>query len=371
MDQPKPAPPNTAPPRHKRITISDVAEALGVTKGTVSRALNGYADINEATRLRVQKKALELGYRPLAHAQAIRTGRVRSLGLVLQVAENDGHRPFLADFLAGITQGVGDEGWTLTVASAGSDADVLDRMNQLLEEQKADGFILPRTLVRDPRIDLLRTQHVPFVLYGRTEDETDCAWYDIRGGRAMHDAVERLVGFGHRRIGFINGGVEFNYSRLRLAGYFEGLAHAGLTSDPALVRSGAVTEAQGAAAAQELMRLPTPPTALICAVDRAALGAYGGLAELGLRAGSDVSIIGYDGIPEGAYAQPPLTTFSVDSRKAGERLAHILIERIRGAAADTLRETDAALLVARASDGPCQWAPQDLAAKIRVPPKHP
>ena len=123
-----------------RVKISDVAEALGMTKGTVSRALNGYPDIAEATRLRVRRKAEAMGYRPLAQAQGIRTGRTRTLGLVLQTDKPGAERPFISDFLAGITSAASAENWTLTVAtSAGGDA-MLTTMERLVQERKSDGF---------------------------------------------------------------------------------------------------------------------------------------------------------------------------------------------------------------------------------------
>ena len=87
----------------KRATIADVARALDLTKSTVSRAMNGYPDIAQATRLRVQRMAEEMNYQPLSHAQAIKTGFTRSLGLVLQLSDHDAHRPFLAEFLAGVS----------------------------------------------------------------------------------------------------------------------------------------------------------------------------------------------------------------------------------------------------------------------------
>src|SRR6056297_4238814 len=89
--------------RSARVTINDVARELGLAKGTVSRALDGYPDISDSTRNRVARMADRLGYAPLAHAQAIRTGRVRAIGIVLQIGEHDAQRPFLADFLAGVT----------------------------------------------------------------------------------------------------------------------------------------------------------------------------------------------------------------------------------------------------------------------------
>ena len=197
-----------ARPGARRVKISDVAEALGLAKGTVSRALNGYPDIAEATRLRVTRAAERMGYRPLAQAQAIRTGRARALGLVLNAGRADAHKPFLTDFLDGISRAASEESWTLTVATAMDEADEVATLARLVDERKVDGFILPRTKLHDPRIDLLRERAVPFILYGRTADPTGCAWFDIAGEEAMAAAIDRLQAAGHRRIGFINGGTE-------------------------------------------------------------------------------------------------------------------------------------------------------------------
>lgn len=338
--------------RYPRVTISDVSAAVGLTKSTVSRALNGYPDISSTTRERVRSTAARMGYRPLSHAQAIRTGRARALGLVIQIDDHDAHRPFLTDFLAGISFVASGEGWTITVATADGEAATLATMRRLLDEHKVDGFILPRTLVEDPRIALLRGQDVPFVMFGRTRDPAGCAWYDIRSEDAMADAVRRLASLGHRRIAFVNGGARYQYSRLRLAGYREGLAGAGIDEDPQLVRSGALTPDDGAAAAESLLDLPRPPTAVVFAVDAAALGLYRAARRRGLRVGPHLSVVGYDGIPDGSHADPPLSTYAVDIRRAGERLARMLIERVRGADPEGLRETAPATFVDRGSITP-------------------
>ncbi len=355
---------NTA--RKRKVTITDVAAALGLTKGTVSRALNNYPDISDRTRKRVEKQAERMGYRPLSHAQAIRTGRTRSLGLVLQADAPDAQRPFLADFLAGITMEASAKGWSLTVATADSPANMLATLERLIEEHKADGFILPRTMVEDARVRLLRAAHVPFVLYGRTRDDTDCAWFDILGEEAMRDAVLRLAGFGHRRIGFVNGGDAYTYAAVRLKGYRAGLAAAGIGPDPELEQTNAVTPQDGAAATAQLLDLQNPPTAILFAMDMAALGAYDAAAARGVQIGRELSVIGYDGVPEGAYASPPLTTFNVDTRRAGERLAHLLIARIRGADPVTLRECEKARLLVRHSDAPPAVSSKELARMVRV-----
>lgn len=356
-----PGPQAVAP---SRVTITQLSEALGLSKSTVSRALNDYPDISEGTRLRVRKSAEAMGYRPLSHAQAIKTGRVRALGLVVQIGDHDSQRPFLADFLAGITVAASAEGWTLTLATADTEADAVATMERLIDDRKADGFILPRTLSRDRRVELLRRRDVPFVMFGRTEQPDGCAWFDIAGEAAMCDAVMRLAGLGHRRIGFVNGGPQYNYSRLRLQGYREGLLAAGIGEDPALIRSGALRTEDGARETRWLLSLDRPPTAVVFAVDHAALGLYRACAELGLAVGSDLSVISYDGVPDGAYVSPPLSSFAVDTRAAGQRLAELLIARIRGAAPETLRETAPAAFADRGSAGPPRLSPEELAARL-------
>ena len=352
-------------PSNRRVTIDDVAGHLALTKGTVSRALNGYPDIAESTRLRVQRAAKTLGYRPLSHAQAIRTGRVRSVGLVLQVNEHDGHRPFLAEFLAGVTEAATSEDWTMTLSMARSDAETLRLMQSLVRENKADGFIVPRTYLDDARIDFLRAERVPFVLYGRTRNQDSCAWYDVSGEDAMADAVARLHRLGHRRIGFVQGGRGYTYAALRLEGYKRGLQGCGLPFDPDLVGAPSLNPAEGSRAARGLLALSSPPTALLCAVDLAAIGVYAAAEDLGLRIGHDLSVIGYDGIPEGALVRPALTTFSVDSRQAGHRLTQILIALIRGDAPDRHRDISQARFLERGSHGVPAHEPAALAGLLR------
>lgn len=335
-----------------RVTISDMADALGMTKSTVSRAMNGYSDISEATRLRVKRMAEKLNYQPLSHAQAIKTGRTRSLGLVLQLSDHDSQRPFLAEFLAGVSAGASNEGFTLTVASADDHAHLIEIFRSLLRDGKADGFILPRAMVKDERVRMLRDADVPFVLFGRQDNADGCAWYDVRGEDAMFDAVQHLASLGHKRIGFINGGVIYSYAGLREIGFADGMAAAGLMLDTDLIIEDVVTTVEGAIAAEQLLSHDAPPTAIICATDRAALGVYQAAQARGLTIGRELSVVAYDGIQDGMHAVPPLTTFSVDNREAGVQLATLLIRRVRGEPPETLRKTVPAKFLLRGSTGP-------------------
>ena len=347
-----------------RVTISDLAEHLSLTKGTVSRALNDYPDIADGTRLRVRNAADRLGYRPLSHAQAIRTGRVRSIGLVFDVHEHDAHRPFLADFLAGLSASAAQRDWTLTVATAATEDDTARLLSKLYEERKVDGFILPRTYARDERVATLRASGVPYVLFGRTEDTENTALFDILGEDAMAEAVARLVGLGHKRIGFVPGRQGYMFTRLRYEGYKAGLAAAGLSFDPDLVAAPAVSRADGQISARQMLDLAEPPTAIVYTVDQAALGAYASASELGLTIGQDVSVLSYDGIPEGSLMSPPLSTYRVDMREAGMRLGELLIRVIQGEPAGELQEFAQARFLERGSHGPCVCTPAELAKRV-------
>lgn len=323
---------------HRRVTLADVSDALGMNKSTVSRALNDYSDISETTRTRVRKMSDQMGYRPLSSAQAIRTGHSRSLGLVIQLADHDAHRPFLAEFLAGLSRGASAKGWTLTVATADTPEATTDTIKTMIKDGKADGFVLARTLLDDARITLMRRENIPFVLFGRSLDPVGCAWHDVLSEDAMRDAVLRLANLGHTKIGFINGGMHYTYGPLRLEGFRAGLSQAGLSCDAAHIKQGALTQSDGQAAAREILLTDEPPTAIVCALDTVALGVYRAAQELGLDIKRDISIIGYDGTPEGAQVSPQLSTFFVDHTESGCRLSDLLIRRIKGEDLSALRE---------------------------------
>jgi LacI family transcriptional regulator len=348
-----------------RVTISDVSDALGVTKSTVSRALNDYSDISETTRLRVRRMAEKMGYHPLSHAQAIRTGQSKSLGFVVQMGDHDAQRPFLAEFLAGLSQGASAEGWTLTIAASDSDEATTQIFTDMIRNRKADGFVLPRSMVADPRVAMLRDADVPFVLFGRSLEPEGCAWFDVLGERAMADAVRYLAELGHQRIGFINGGMQYTYGALRQDGFEQGMMRAGLASHVDHVRQGAMTMDAGEDAAMQILGSEVPPTAIVCAVDMAALGVYRAVEKLGLRIGKDVSVIAYDGIPEGAHLRPPLSTHAVDFTLAGQRLSALLIQRIKGGDPEELRETVEATFLNRGSTGPPILSSEALAQAIQ------
>lgn len=351
-------------PNIKRVKIVDLAQSLNLSKGTISRALNDYPDISDSTKLRVRKQAKVMGYIPLSSAQAIKTGRVRALGLVLRVDSHDSHHAFLTDFLDGVSRSAGVRNWTLTVATATSDEDELQTFRRLIAERKVDGFIITRCLTNDTRIKMLDEGNIPHILYGRIKSATPYSYFDISGETAIESAVFKLIELGHRNIGFVNGPEKINFARMRREGYLNGLRKNGVSADSSLIISDVLTLEQGNCATHKLLNADTPPTAIIYSLDTAALGGYQAAENYNLVVGKDISFIGYDGISEGRYAKPALSTFEVDTRHAGERLATMLIDQIRGVELETLFEMQDAKFVSRGSDGAPHITSEELAHRI-------
>lgn len=351
-------------PTKSGVTLNTLARELGLAKSTVSRALNGYPDIAEQTRKRVRSAADRCGYRPSSTARNLKRGRVDTVGVVLTGEGPDIASPFFIQFLRGVTRALDREGLDLMVATAPGPGRWRETYDRLIASRKVDGFIVTRIETRDPRVAYLRQRGVPFVTHGRTENPSQFAWFDMDNRRAFREATERLAAFGHRRIGLIAAPGAFNFARERLNGYREARDALGLEAEPGLIRRAGLHAGDGRAAAEALMAMARPPTALLCVRDEVAIGATSAITARGLRVGQDLSVIGYDDVPHAEFISPPLTTYSQESEAAGVRVSELLVQRMRGVRAKDLQELRPAKLIERASDGPPAQTPESLRALL-------
>ncbi len=338
-------------PRAK-ITIDQLARKLELAKSTVSRALNGYPDISEETRERVQKAALESGYVASSMARNLKRGRVDTVGIVLAGEALDISNPFIVQFLSGTTHILQNRGIDLLVANASEPQLWQETYDRLIVSRKVDGFIVMRTESDDPRISYLLEKNVPFVAFGRTESAQNFAWLDIDCGGAAADAVRHLAALGHQRIGHITASRKVNFARLRHHAIKQAITELGWQYDPSLVVNAGLTAEDGQRASCQLMALEHPPTALICDLDLLAFGAIAALRDLGLQAGRHVSVIGYGDVPFAGLHSPALSTYSQDAEMAGRWIAEMLLALVNGTAPEILQRLRPATFVQRASDGP-------------------
>lgn len=348
------------------MTLTRIARNLGISVTTVSRALGGYEDVAAATRQRVAAEARRIDYRPNQIARRLRGGRSGAVGVVLPSVPGHFDDPFFLRLLAATGPRLAEVGMDLLVtASPHSAPDELRAYRHLAEERRVDGILFARTRVHDERAAYLIEAGIPFVSHGRTGLAQAHAFVDIDGEAACRDATGRLIGFGHERIGLINASETYMFAHHRRAGWHAALRTAGLAGGP--VAHVEPTEENGFLTAKAMIEAEAPPTALLCATDRLAVGALHAAKAAGLRVGEDISIIGYDNLPLATYTDPPLTTIEQSIARAARRMVEMLLALIGGADPAVLREIWPARLIPRSSDGP---APASRTAETRGMPQN-
>ena len=336
----------------REVSLKSLSRQLGLTEGTVSRALNGYTDISARTRERVRDAARELGYEPNSAARRLALGTAECIAYVLPWQSTHIADPFLGELLDGISAVLSEHGWDLTVTVPRSEADELATIRRLAKTGRVNGIVISRTLGIDPRVDALRATKLPFITHGRTLQSDDHAWLDVDNFEAARRATAHLAGLGHRRVAHIHGPLKYNFASQRLAGYRHALTEAGLEPNEALEAASETTLETGYEAMKLLLASRNRPTAVVCVADMVAIGAMKAIRESGMAPGREISVIGYDGIPMGEHTYPALTTMAQPLASAGSQLARMLMAVIAGGDPTTQQQIIPAELVRRQTDSP-------------------
>ena len=277
------------------MNLKELAEALGLSQTTVSRALDGYPEVAEATRRRVLEAAERFNYRPNSRAKALATGRAMAIGHVIPKSKSSVMvNPIFAEFLAGASETYTGVGYDI-VLSLVEDGDEERAYRDMAAKRMVDGVVVFMTMVNDPRIPLLKELGLPFVVHGRATGMTDAySWVDVNNMRSFRRATEFLVDLGHSRIALVNGPESYAFAVRRRDGYLAGLQSRGLEPDPSIMLQEEMTEQYGFRAMTELLSRPDPPTAYLSASMITTLGMRRATDSAGLRLGRDISLITYD-----------------------------------------------------------------------------
>ena len=277
------------------MNLKELATKLGLSPTTVSRALNGYPEVNETTRERVMAAAKRHNYRPNTRAIRLATGRALAVGHVIPLAtRHEIVNPIFADFIAGAGETYSRNGYDM-ILSVVPDESEEQAYRDLKSRGSADGVILHAPRMNDSRIPLLHEIGIPFVVHGRaTGTDLPYSWVDVNNRRAFERATNFLLDLGHLRIGLVNGLEFMDFAIRRRTGYVDALAARGLSPDPALMASDEMTEISGYRAASAMLDLPAPPTAFLVASMISGMGVRRAIEERGLRMGRDISVIIHD-----------------------------------------------------------------------------
>ena len=313
------------------ITIHDLAKKLNLSITTVSRALDGYSDVSEETRKRVEAAAREIGYEPSFAARQLRRKRADAIGYILPTSSPRFTDPFYVSFLTGLCDEIASWNLDLIVTSSPPDSEKEKHQYiQWIQGQRVDGIVINRTRMDDWRIDYLIQNDIKFVSLGKDKDATEYPHVDVLDQEGMERLVAHLVEKGHRRIAFIGASPDLALHANRLKGYQNGLEQALIRPEPSFIQNGDLTEESGYRITNELLRLPNKPTAIIGCNDLTALGALRAAKEKGIKIGSELAIAGYDGIAETEFTNPPLTTLFQPTYEIARKMANMLLSIIAG-----------------------------------------
>jgi LacI family transcriptional regulator len=340
------------------MNLKEFASKLALSQTTVSRALSGYPEVKQATRERVLKAALEYGYRPNTSALGLATGRVGAIGIVFRGGGQFG--PHTSEFMGGLGSRLQQDEVDILVSTVDSPEAELNAYRRLAASKRVDAVILHSPFIDDPRIALLTTLRLPFIVHGRTEAKGDFGWLDIDNFDAIRQATSHLLDLGHSRIAFLNGHRGQVFAEHRQNGYQTALQERAIAIDPKLSGNGDFTDEMGFRLMQGFLKLEKRPTAVLAGSMMSALGAMRAIRVAGMKVGDDISLIAHDDVfpyisPENLV--PTLSTTRSSIRAAGARIGEMVLDLLQGTPASDLREVWPVELVIRNSTGVC---PSDL-----------
>jgi LacI family transcriptional regulator len=302
-----------------RVKLADVAKRAGVSVATVSKVVNRRYGVAEATIARVQEAIDELGYAGNISASSLRSHRTNALGILVADFE-----PYSAELLKGVARGAQGTDYEI-LAYSGSQTEGWERRSLA----RLGGTLIDGAIMVTPTVVGVKT-NIPVVAVDPHEGPTDLPTVDsdsLRGGRL---ATRHLIGLGHRRIALLSGRTDLDSARLREQGFRTEMAKAGIPVQEDLLIATAFQPDLATEAARRLLTMANPPTAIFAANDIAALRAMEVAGELGLRIPEDLSLVGFDDIPDAAAASPPLTTVRQPLQKMGEEALRLLLDLLTG-----------------------------------------
>jgi LacI family transcriptional regulator len=332
--------------RGPRITIRDVATQAGVSVATVSKVLNQRYGVAAETVARVQAVIAELGYEASLVAQSLRNHRTNVIGILVADLE-----PFSTELLKGAADAIRGSGFELVVYSAGGrtgDADGWERRYL----SRLSGTLVAGAVLVTPAVALEGLPGTPVVAVDPHTGPSGVPTIDSDNLRGAQLATEHLLSLGHRRIGLLSGRPDLQSAQLRETGYRRALTAAGVPVDERLIRVGSYVTDIARESARELLTVSSPPTAVFAANDLSAIATVEVARSLGMRVPEDLSVVGFDNIPESALCTPPLTTVDQPIREMGHHAIVLLIELMAGRTPTSTHLTLDTSLVVRKSTQP-------------------
>jgi len=312
------------------VTIKDVANAAGVSPSTVSRVINKKGVISKETEEKIYAVMKELNYVPNKTARSFASGSTMAIALVIDVADVRAYsNNYFNNSVLGIETVAHQNGYDLIITN-GRRNGMENFMEKIVLSKKADGIILPETMVKTDFLRKLDEIDFPYVILGQPPVSHQwCNWVDINNVQGGAVAVEHLLDKGYRKIAFLSSGEKEVFNRNRIRGYQEALTKYQIPIFADYIRHCQSSLEIGLTAAKEMLTGENPPDAFICSDYYLGIGVKRAVVEIGLSIPADIGLIFFDNSPVAELVQPSITTVDIDTLGLGQQAASILINRIK------------------------------------------
>jgi len=308
----------------RRVTIKEVAERAGVSKSTVSHAINDTRFVEPETRKRVMQAITALNFHPSSLARSLTTHRTNTIGLVVSDISNR----FFSDILHGIEDRARPYNYSFVVCNTAEILEQEDRCLDLLLSQRVDGIIAAATSQRWQALSKASLQHIPVVYVDRAFEGMEGPYVGVDNRKGAWMGASHLIRRGHRKIGILAGFQRLSTMRERLGGFCLALAENQIPLPDEWQIQSELSIAGGKAAAMQLLSRANRPTALFASNNLLSLGALIAIQQLGLRCPQDIGILGFDDQPWAEVTCPPLSVVRQPARAVGQNAAEILLHLI-------------------------------------------
>ncbi|MGO4859067.1 LacI family DNA-binding transcriptional regulator [Arthrobacter sp. 2MCAF14] len=314
------------------VTIEDVARVAGVSRQTVSNALNAPHRVREETLKRVTAVIEGLGYQPDQSARSLKTGLRYTIGYLAPDDDPFNPNPVMGGFLTALCDAAAAVGYrVLLFRPQSAVSDPRKAFDDLIAARQVDGFVLSDVLLEDPRVDHLTELGFPFVAFGQTGPGRPQDWVDVDNAQGMYDVAALLATRGHRRVGYIGSSTGVPWMSNRYKGFRRGARQFGLEVATVFEPSESGEDREElTAAVRGLLQSAGRPSALVAAADLLALAAYDAVRGEGLGVGVDIAVVGFNDLPLCGLLSPRLTSVRMPLRGIANELMARLLAQVQG-----------------------------------------
>lgn len=314
--------------KNNHATLKDIAQQLGITIATVSRALKNYPDISPSTKKAVLELAEKLKYRPNPIALNLRNSRSHVIGVIVPEIVHY----FFSSVISGIIDIADQVGYSVMLCQTNESFQREVRETTLLLNSRVDGLLISLS-DGTSSFDHLREflQHnIPLVMFDKVSDELNVTKVIVDDYIGAFEAVEHLIGQGKQRIALIRGPLISSTNKLRAQGYIDALTKHNLPilDEYIMESSSGATLEEGSRISIHLMQLPQPPDAIFAVADAAAIGALNTVKKMGKKVPEDLAIVGFSNWEMASVVEPPLSSVYQPGYEMGQVAAKLLLEQI-------------------------------------------